>query len=318
MNHTCPICELPATVSAVAGADQIEVLCTNCGGFRLSATAAAMLSGLFVEPKRRYLVAHFIRRVADSRKLPIISSDYLKNVVDTEKFPDAFQQYENLIVWLGSNLEYAGHTVPITFQNFQAIIGAAGQDGYSWVAKQASVRGLIEGIESRSMGVPFTMINATLTLEGWDAYHAFTKSTRRSTTAFMAMKFDDHALGVLVTNHFRPAVAATGFDLRRLDDEQPAGLIDDQMRTRIRTSRFLVCDLTHDNRGAYWESGFAEGLGLPVIYTCEKSKFDLVSTHFDTNHLVTVPWDVNNSHEAVRLLKATIRATFPEDAVLED
>lgn len=294
------------------------MLCANCGGYKLSGTAAAILPRLFVEPRARYLVAHFIRRLTDSRKLPLISSDYLKNVLDTERFPDAFQQYENLIVSLGSNLEYAGQTVSITFQNFQAIIGAAGPDGYSWVAKQAALRGLIDGIESQSMGVPFTMIDATLTLEGWEAYHAFTTSARRSKTAFMAMKFDAPELSKLVADYFKPAVAATGFALRRLDDDQPAGLIDDQMRTRIRTSRFLVCDLTHDNRGAYWESGFAEGLGLPVIYTCEKSKFDQVSTHFDTNHLVTVPWDLDSPQEATRRMKATIRATFPEDAVLED
>jgi nucleoside 2-deoxyribosyltransferase len=44
--------------------------------------------------------------------------------------------------------------------------------------------------------------------------------------------------------------------------------IDDQMRVALRTSRFVVADLTRGNRGAYWEAGFAEGLGRPVIYTC--------------------------------------------------
>ena len=57
-----------------------------------------------------------------------------------------------------------------------------------------------------------------------------------------------------------------------------AGLIDDRLRVEIRTSRFLIADLTHENAGAYWEAGFAEGLGKPVIYTCEKSKFDTAKT----------------------------------------
>jgi nucleoside 2-deoxyribosyltransferase len=63
-------------------------------------------------------------------------------------------------------------------------------------------------------------------------------------------------------------VAATGFILRRLDDEPKAGLIDDRMRAEIQASRFVIVDLTHMNRGAYWEAGYAEGLGKPVIYTC--------------------------------------------------
>jgi nucleoside 2-deoxyribosyltransferase len=50
--------------------------------------------------------------------------------------------------------------------------------------------------------------------------------------------------------------------------------ISTQLRVNIRRSRFLVCDLTHGNRGAYWESGFAEGLGKPAIYTCRKDVFE--------------------------------------------
>jgi hypothetical protein len=86
----------------------------------------------------------------------------------------------------------------------------------------------------------------------------------------MAMKFGDATLNDVVENHFRPAVARAGFNLRLLTDEQPAGLIDDQLRAAILGSRFLISDLTHGNQGAYWEAGFAEGLGLPVVYTCSK------------------------------------------------
>jgi hypothetical protein len=74
-------------------------------------------------------------------------------------------------------------------------------------------------------------------------------------------------------------------------DKQPAGLIDDQMRAAILASRFVISDLTHGSPGAYWEGGFGEGLGLPVIYTCEKSAWDEQKTHFDTNYLVTIIWD---------------------------
>ena len=83
---------------------------------------------------------------------------------------------------------------------------------------------------------------------------------------------------------FRKAVRQAGFELIRLDDSPPAGLIDDRLRVEIQSSDFLIADLTHDNLGAYWEVGYAEGLGKPVVYTCEKTKFDQEETHFDTNH----------------------------------
>ena len=63
-----------------------------------------------------------------------------------------------------------------------------------------------------------------------------------------------------------------------------AGVIDKIMRTQIRDAAFVIVDLTHDNPGAYWEAGYAEGLGKPVIYICEKGKFEATKSHLDMNH----------------------------------
>jgi nucleoside 2-deoxyribosyltransferase len=92
----------------------------------------------------------------------------------------------------------------------------------------------------------------------------------------MAMQFDSE-MDRVVKDCFKPAVARTGFELRVLTDGQPAGSIDDQLRVALRTSRFVIADLTHDNNGAYWEAGFAEGLGRPVIYTCRSKNGTLPS-----------------------------------------
>lgn len=103
----------------------------------------------------------------------------------------------------------------------------------------------------------------------------------------------------------------------RLDDEPRAGLIDDSLRLAIKRSRFLIADLTHANNGAYWEAGYAEGVGKPVIYTCEENAFANSGTHFDTNHHQTVIWEADRPEDAARRLKATIRLSLP-DAKQED
>jgi hypothetical protein len=132
------------------------------------------------------------------------------------------------------------------------------------------------------------------------------------------MKYGEKEVDWIYENYFKNAVRATGFDLYRLDEAPKAGLIDDKLRVEITTSRFLISDLTHENPGAYWEAGYAEGLGKPVIYTCEKEKFETSKTHFDTNHHLTVIWDKENPEAAVQQLKATIRATLPSEAILMD
>lgn len=75
------------------------------------------------------------------------------------------------------------------------------------------------------------------------------------------------------------------------------------------STKFLLAELTHNNAGAYWEAGFAEGLGKPVIYLCRKDLFDDKSkgTHFDTNHHLTVVWKAEKMDEAARRLKDNSR-----------
>ncbi|HEX2801089.1 MAG TPA: hypothetical protein VHN73_03390, partial [Phenylobacterium sp.] len=138
-----------------------------------------------------------------------------------------------------------------------------------------------------------------------------------SRQAFMAMKFNDADLDAVYERCFIPSASEAGFTLRRLSDQQGAGLIDDQLRVAIRSSRFLIADLSHANNGAYWEGGFAEGLGRPVIYTCSESAWKAERTHFDTNHLVTVVWSPDALEDAARRLTATIRATLPDEAKME-
>jgi nucleoside 2-deoxyribosyltransferase len=136
----------------------------------------------------------------------------------------------------------------------------------------------------------------------------------------MAMPFGSPEFDRVYESCWKPAVTAAGFTLKRLDEQQPAGLIDDRLRVEIRQSRFLIAELTDQNRGAYWEAGYAEGLGKPVIYTCRRDVFEEQATapHFDTNHHLTVVWELEELADASSRLKATIRATLPSESRLRD
>jgi len=90
------------------------------------------------------------------------------------------------------------------------------------------------------------------------------------------------------------------------------------MRSALLAARFVIADLTHGSRGAYWESGFGEGLGLPVIYTCKESVWRRQQSHFDTNHLVTIIWNPAELEKAENQLTATIRATLRAEAKQTD
>jgi hypothetical protein len=187
--------------------------------------------------------------------------------------------------------------------------------GLHWILQHLKEEELLKYSSSGGLD---DVLSLLLTMSGWQKYEDLKKVRTESRTAFMAMRFGQPDLDQVVETVFKPAVLRTGFELKKLTDEQPAGLIDDQIRAAILSGRFVIADLTHGSYGAYWEAGFAEGLNLPVIYTCEKSAWQEKQTHFDTNHLLTIIWDPAQPEHAGELLTATIRATLRTDARQQD
>lgn len=72
------------------------------------------------------------------------------------------------------------------------------------------------------------------------------------------------------------------------------GAIMNKVINQIKESRFLIADLTCDEKsgmrgGVYYEAGLANGLGMPVILTCHKKAQNFV--HFDLKQFNTIFWD---------------------------
>ena len=154
-------------------------------------------------------------------------------------------------------------------------------------------------------------MDVNLSLDGWEKYAAEKRGGFDGNYGFIAMKFGDPQLDVFVREVVKPAIRQElHIELVDLRDVAQAGITDDIMRVKIRDAKFIIADLTHDNNGAYWEAGYAEGLGKPVIYICEKAKFQNTRTHFDVNHCTTVPWSTDDSSGFCDELIAVLRRSL--------
>jgi len=313
--YACPVCRHRLVEAPnERGRETDDVLyydCPRCGAYGLTQEAVAILPALVGDdPRNMATIAFALRRMEVSQEWPLISADVLQRIIATTPLPSALEQADNLVRWLGDNVS-PGELAHLNYVPHGAIVGAHSENGFGFVVRGLIGGGLLEGSLVQSGAA------VTLTFSGWQRFQELKVGAPSGRKAFMAMLFGDAVLDRIVREHFVPAVADTGFELRRIDDELRAGLIDDQIRVDIKTAHFLIADLTHENSGAYWEAGYAEGLGKPVIYTCEKSVFQGKSTHFDTNHRLHVLWDEQDVKDTLRRLKATIRATIP-DARRED
>lgn len=225
--------------------------------------------------------------------------------------PDPGEQLDLLILSLGKHQKTPGTPLEVGVGNLRAKFGGVTSEDELFIVRTATEEGLID-----SSGSTKGTHRLQLTLRGWQRFHEIQRGAVHSRTAFMAMPFQNETVNSMVDDVFRPAVEETGFKLKRADDDPKAGGIVNKIRVDILTSRFVIADLTGNNSGVYWEAGYAEGLGKPVIYTCEKSFFKDV--HFDTKQLRTVIWSEDEKDNAAEQLKATIRATLPFEAKMRE
>lgn len=314
----CPVCQSPAVPGYAENFDK-GLQCVRCGAFTLSMEADSMLpAAVERNPALRSVMSHYIRlqQQRDGR-IPYLGTDNVEALTKQRRSTPA-EQRDALILWIGSNQPSSlEHAASSAFEVAAAIgadkVRSDAEDGLQWLNRELENEELYR-FDERTGNV----VRLLLTMKGWELFNELQRREEDSRRAFIAMKFGNAELDAAIEDHFRSAVEATGFTLQKLTDNQGAGLIDNQIRVAIRTAAFVVVDLSDDNNGAYFEAGFAEGIGLDVIYLCKADKFRERKTHFDTNHMVTIPWDPADLPAAARQLKQTIRNTLPTKARMTD
>lgn len=315
---TCPVCSYSFAVFGpdATGRDATLVDCAHCGKFGLTGTLMACLPNLLLQCDAAPKLSHVIRKAHETGQQLLINSNTAEAILQNP-LPRPREQADLLVQWLATNSPGPGEPLELNYDLHGAIVGAKSHAGFSMLIDHLKSSGLITGPHETFISGE-SVAHVALTFSGWDYYETLRLGSTTYRKAFMAMKFGDTTLNSLLEQVLKPAATRAGFDLCKLDDRPKAGLIDDRMRVEIRAADFVVADLTHDNLGAYWEAGYAEGLGKPVIYTCERSKFDSTKTHFDTNHHLTIVWDAAAPADAGLQLTETIRATLPHLAKLVD
>jgi nucleoside 2-deoxyribosyltransferase/predicted RNA-binding Zn-ribbon protein involved in translation (DUF1610 family) len=155
-----------------------------------------------------------------------------------------------------------------------------------------------------------------LTPEGIKYIEEIGKKTN-SKQCFVAMWFNDGQNNTPNTNKaysdsIVKAIEDSGFEKYRVDKDSLSNeWIPDTIVKQIKKSKFMVADLTGNRGGVYYEAGFAEGLGMKVIYTCNEKWFNEQcncpkcgtvsctneSVHFNLKQRKMILWDEEKLEE---------------------
>jgi hypothetical protein len=308
----CPVCKLRLEAPLVIGGPDIgHKECPNCGRHLITEEACQDLAATRYTDLARAGLAHQVNKLPAGQ---LITTAFIAQLGRQPALPGAMERIDLLVQLMATEYRPGERLrLHLGLEDLQARLGCEGTGSVAWVLAQATALGYIAPQAATHV----------LTVQGWQRHRDLMRDGAGSRHAFMAMKFGDLELNAVLRDHLQPAVKRAGFELRTTaGPHQTAGLIDNRMRVEIRTARFLVCDLTHSNRGAYWEAGFAEGLGRPVFYVCRRDVLQAndkeAAPHFDTSHQLIISWHPDTLADDMAELVATIRATLPAEATMED
>lgn len=303
--------------------DSVLFECQVCGIFSVTKTVETTS---FVGDKLQLPDAARVHlsqmAILSSERFNRDEGDYLEiksSLVDALKanppYPDSVtRQINSLVRQAGDNWRKTGKTFGFWAQP-RLRAGCLSETALYHVLDMAELEGIFKkqgrydrfNTRGGTRGMPAYL----LTLKGWKLYSELTSTSYIGDFGFLAMKFGDSRLEEFVKNCIKPGIEKElHVPLRDVREHSKAGVIDNVLTETIREAQFVIVDLTHDNNGAYWEAGFAEGLGKPVVYICEKQKFNNLKTHFDTNHRTTVLWEEERAEDFVSELVATLKRSM--------
>ena len=300
--NKCKFCDSEIHIEKCGSNSAYICNCPVCGKHVLTDTAFEMQ--IDIDPIDRILFSGYLKNRPDEEKNKKIYSNMLTDI------PQIVASFRNLSVSdkINNILRYIGDKSK--FINQRAELDKNQEFTLFYCKNKGELRSILEhlrkmnyilGEESESK------IRAYLTIDGWNRYEQIKVINLNSKKVFVAMDFGNEWIRLFADTIF-PICEQAGFKAELADSHEHNEKICDKIIGLIRESRFVIAEFTVQNNGVYYEAGFAEGLGLPVIRLCRKQEIDDNKLHFDIRQYSYVAWETSEdlSKKLYDRIKATI------------
>lgn len=309
----CPICSNTHATESPTNGDARIFDCPQCGYFKISGTAIAMLNIPTNFPTERWKISAWISEF----KPEIITSTELDTACASAT-PSLQHRADRMLRWIntkfrpGTKFYFSklGQTKPHEpIAGFQVVgpgsLVSSPLMSIGWNQSIDEMKFMLADVLCKEMGYLVDANNGNYQVSPKGLLYLEGRRESISSTGFCAMWFDDAVLPLWL-NVIEPAIRLAGYDPIKIDLKPHNGKIDDEIMASIRASRFVVSDFTGNRGGVYYEAGFAHGLGLPVVFMCREGD----ALHFDIRQYNCIFWTEDKLEEAQSQLKNRILATL--------
>ena len=309
-NQTCTITEVPDGSIVVNGSIRAG------GKYEISTSAHSLVASLAPEERSR-LTTLLVDQRTNGKERPTVGEQEIERAKRRNNLP-VHERASRLLKCLAERSQRGGEIIEfpevnevfhtkvlddILAKDQEIYLSALaesetlGNDEMYFLTDYLAAQGwIIKGREIRSGATIWNAVNGTylcfVTVPGYHQVEQL-QAEKQTSQCFVAMWFD-RSMDEAYDYGIEPAVEQAGYTPMRIDrKEDLIDKIDDAIIAEIRRSRFLIADFTHGEQGArggvYYEAGFAQGIGIPVIFLCQNDRMEDV--HFDTRQFFHIVWD---------------------------
>ena len=279
----CPVCGHPGTGDNVNNrADYIGFECPRCGPFLMTDTLLADAAPL---PLNDHNLSAWIRGEMEfNRPSPEFTTDRLQEVQSNLPHYRPAEQLTLLLRAVEKKTKFPGDRVRLIWDVDYPLAWASNSHELKYLIDALCDRGMLS-LASQAIAQESLLV---ITPMGWDYLDSIQSVVTLEEQAFVAMSFSD-VMDDAWERGIKLGVEEAGYSALRVDKVEHSDKIDAKIIADIRSSRFLVVDVTEQRQGVYFEAGYALGLDRPVIWTVRED--DLENVHFDTRQYNHIVWN---------------------------
>ena len=308
----CPICGLFKISYVVLSPSFYNVKCPCCGHYNFSSRLIETVSKTAPNPILSGITRNFWEATKTELTIKCDNFESLDSFIRQSpvEIPDATDipfKADFVLKHIRRRTEFPGGTVDINVDTDFSLGFCKNTDEFKYLLSY--LVGLKYLTNVPLTGLPAAISNKyQITPSGWAYLSGIGVEAKDQGFIAMAFKLE---LKPVSDCGISPGIENAGYKPLRIDSKEHNNRIDDEIVAEIRKSKFVVADLTGKNAGAYFEAGFAMGLGKPVIWTCQQADIDKKGgIHFDTRQYSIVPWKIGKLDDFAKRLTQRIEATI--------
>lgn len=338
MVFKCFLCNSDLNANTESGNTRSQYLCPVCGDVYLDEQTVDGAN--FTKEERRIISICIRNEYENGNRKPLtkpLTLQDLNQFLNQYSPLDPLSKMDNALLNIERASGFVGAQITIEYgrdypyyhcfsaNELRAVLSLLNQEGFIIVPDSANPHNKL-----------------SISTKGYQRLRDIKRQGKDSRQCFVAMWFSPEMNNVYEMA-IKPAIeyreegeTEPRFHAIKIDNVEHVNDINDEIIASIRRSRFMVCDLTGYRGGVYFEAGFAKGLGLDIIYTCEKDwvrsdflkdrenrrvevlydskgsemRIKKEGIHFDLDHMNRIEWEENNLKEFKTKLMTRIKAVI--------